>query len=180
MGDDKTVRVWDIATRKLLRMAKLDTYARACAYSPDGTKLAVGLGGTVKGRGKQKFDGKFVILHPDDLELIHEARDSKKWIQELKFSLDGNTLAVGSRDNKIYLYDVGNGFTIKATIGKHNSFISHIDFSADSQYVQSNCGAYELLFHEADTGMHIPAASRLKDVRWGTNWCWPNKYVDFL
>ena len=51
------------------------------------------------------------MLHPDDLELIHEARDSKKWIQELKFSLDGNTLAVGSRDNKIYLYDVGNGFT---------------------------------------------------------------------
>jgi WD40 repeat protein/Ca2+-binding EF-hand superfamily protein len=171
VGDDKTVRVWDIATRKLLRMAKLDTYARSCAYSPDGTKLAVGLGGTIAGRGKQKFDGKFVILHPDDLELIHEARDSKKWIQELKFSSDGNTLAVGSRDNKIYLYDVGNGFAIKATISKHNSFISHLDFSADSQYVQSNCGAYELLFHEADTGMHIPAASRLKDVRWGTWTC---------
>jgi microtubule-associated protein-like 6 len=122
----------------------------------------------VVGRGRQKFDGKFVVLHPDDLELIHEARDSKKWIQEIKFSPDGNTLAVGSHDNKIYLYDVGNGFAIKATIGKHNNFISHFDFSSDSQYLQSNCGAFELLFHETDTGMHIPAASRLKDVRWAS------------
>jgi microtubule-associated protein-like 6 len=168
VGDDKTVRIWDIQTRKMKKMAKLDTYARACAYSPDGTKLAIGLGGTVVGRGKQKFDGKYVVLHPDDLELLHEARDSKKWIQDIKFSPDGNTLAVGSRDNKIYLYDVGNGFAIKATISKHNSHITHLDFSADNQYIQSNCGAYELLFHESDTGMHIPAASRLKDVRWAT------------
>jgi microtubule-associated protein-like 6 len=172
VGDDKTVRVWDLHTRKMLRMAKLDTYGRACAYSPDGTKLAIGLGGNVVGRGKQKFDGKFVVLHPDDLELIHEARDSKKWIQEMKFSPDGNTLAVGSHDDKIYLYDVGNGFAIKATISTHkNGFITHLDFSADSQYLQSNCNAYELLFHESDTGMHIPAASRLKDVRWATWTC---------
>lgn len=47
-------------------------------------------------------------------------------------------------------------------ISQHNSWIRHLDFSANSVYLQSNCGAYELCFFEADTGLFIPAASRLK------------------
>ena len=86
----------------------------------------------------------------------------------IQFSADGNTLAVASFDSKIYLYDVGNAYALRGTITKHNSYITQFDFSADSQYVQSNCGAYELIFSEADTGHHVPAASRLRDVRWRT------------
>ena len=47
-GDDATVRVWSIATRKcVMRTAPdlLGAAARAIAWSPDGTRLAVGLGG---------------------------------------------------------------------------------------------------------------------------------------
>lgn len=29
---------------------------------------------------------------------------------------------------------------------KHSSYITHVDFSVDSKYLHSNCGAYELLF----------------------------------
>jgi microtubule-associated protein-like 6 len=63
----------------------------------------------------------------------------------MKFSGDGNTLAIGSRDTKIYLYDTKN-YGLRAKCEKHNSYITHFDFAMDSNFVQSNCGAYELLF----------------------------------
>ena len=39
VGDDQTVRIWDVDTHSLLRLSKLDTMARACTYSPDGTQV---------------------------------------------------------------------------------------------------------------------------------------------
>ncbi|CAM9767944.1 unnamed protein product, partial [Laminaria digitata] len=60
----------------------------------------------------------------------------------------------------------------------HNSPIVAIDFSTDGRYVRSTCQAYELFSHEADTGMVIPAASRLKNVEWDTQttlFCWASQ-----
>jgi len=100
---------------------------------------------------------------------VHKGHDAKEWIQDVKFSPDGATLAVGSHDNKVYLYDVAGGFSLKATAGAHNSFITHFDFTADSQHIQSNCGAYELLFHEVATGKQEPGgATKLRDAEWAT------------
>ena len=175
VGDDQTIRVWDINSRKMLKMKRLDTMARACAYSPDGTKIAVGLGARV-GRGRQKKDGAFLVLNEKDLVILHEGRNSKQWISDIKFSPDGNTLGLGSNDNLLYLYDIGGGYALKGQCNAHNSYITHFDFSADGQYVQSNCGAYELNFCDANSGEHIPAISTLKDVHWSTWTCpmgWP-------
>jgi microtubule-associated protein-like 6 len=130
VGDDKTVRIWSIHSRKLLRMAKFDMTARAVAYSPDGSHIAVGLGGK-KGPGKQKRDGAWMVLRASDLEIEHEARDSKMWISDIKYTPDGATLGVASRDNQIYLYDVHNDYTKRAIFTKHNAFITHFDFSID-------------------------------------------------
>ena len=35
---------------------------------------------------------------------------------------------------------------------KHSSFITHLDWSLDSNYLHSNCGAYELLFWNINNG----------------------------
>ena len=52
-------------------------------------------------------------------------------------------------------------------------FWLRVDFSAPANvtYLRSNCAAGELCFFEADTGMFIPAASRLKDVKWHSLTC---------
>ena len=176
VGDDMTVRVWDVAERRLLRYRKLECMARCVEYSPDGSKIAIGMGGRIPGRGRHKKDGAFMVLNERDLSVAHEGRDSKFWLSECKYSPDGNTLALGSHDNKIYLYDVGAGYTLKGVFEGHNSYITHFDFSADGQYLQSNCGAFELLFSDANSGSSIPAISTLKDVHWATWTCplgWP-------
>merc|ERR1712159_58895 len=109
-----------------------------------------------------------MALHAHDLSIFHEARDSREWISDAKFSPDGKTFAIGSHDNKIYLYDAEREFMLKAKCEKHNSFITHFDFSTDSDYIQSNCGGYELLFYKNAGGGHINSPSTLKDVEWAT------------
>jgi microtubule-associated protein-like 6 len=42
--------------------------------------------------------------------------------------------------------------------------------------MQSNCGAYELLFSETNKGQQITSASSLRDTQWDTFTCtlgWP-------
>ncbi len=62
VGDDQTVRVWDLKTRALIKMVMLDTMARCCRYSPDGTVIVVGLGAKVEGVARQKKMGAYIVL----------------------------------------------------------------------------------------------------------------------
>ncbi|CAM9297903.1 unnamed protein product, partial [Heterosigma akashiwo] len=170
-GDDGTLRVWSIPKRRVARSVRLGGMARCCAYSHDGVHLAVGMGGSV-GRGRQRVDGAVRIFAAGTLELLHEIKDSKQWISDVKYSPDGKYLAVGSHDNAVYLYKRRRGYARSSVFKKHNSYISHLDFSRDSQYLQSTCGAYELLFCDAHSGAQVPAASQLRNVRWET-WTLP-------
>ena len=170
VGDDGSLRVWDVATKTNRRengFKDLGGMARAVCYDPKGEMIAVGFGGTV-GRGRQKCDGEFLVLDAKTLEIIHKGKDSKEWIQCIKFSPDGKTLAIGSHDNSIYLYECKKKFKLRAKFSKHNSFITHFDFSADSQFLASNCGAYELLFSDVFTGNQIGSASSLRDTDWSS------------
>ena len=83
VGDDKTVRVWDTASKQLLKMTRLDTAARCCAYSPDGMTIAVGLGAPEEsGVTRSKKDGALLVLNEEVLTIIFETCHTKKWIRE--------------------------------------------------------------------------------------------------
>ena len=47
------------------------------------------------------------------------------------------------------------GYKRITTFKGHSSYITHLDWSADSRILQSNCGAYELLYSEAATGKQV-------------------------
>jgi WD40 repeat protein len=61
--------------------------------------------------------------------------DSKQWIEIVKYSFDGQFLAVGSHDECIYLYDVNQSYRCLHTCQGHSSYITHIDFG-----INLNCG----------------------------------------
>lgn len=126
------------------------------------------------------------MVSTDSMSVVHQARDSREYISDAKFSPDGKTLGLGSFDNKVYLYDVTKDFALRAKCEKHHSYITHFDFSDDSTYLQSNCGGYELQFFSVMDGEHVHSASITKDCEWHSQtstlgWSiqaiWP-EYVD--
>lgn len=93
--------------------------------------------------------------------------DSSEWIENIAFSPDQTLLAVGSHDNNIYLYNTGT-WALEHTLKAHNSYIMALDWSQDSTYIRSNCGAYELLFFSAAQGWAQDKDGRSNTT--GTNW----------
>lgn len=132
-------------------------------------------------------DSKYLALGCDNGELyIHDAsslqmklvkKDRKNPISEIKFSPDGQYLAVGCVDFLIFIYDVTKNFTLLKKMKGHVSRVTHMDFSEDSQIIQSNSTSYDLLYHSISTGKQLPGgASSFRDEKWETWTCvigWP-------
>jgi WD40 repeat protein len=144
IGDDGILRVWNLKDHKEVFSKNLGGISRTCCFSPDGFVLAVGFGSG--GRGKNKEDGVVKIYRFTEkdrktvsIEIVNEIKEAKQWISVVKFSPDGLTLAVGSRDNSIYLYSVTQKCKRKGKFSKHKAGINQMDFSSCSKYLQSCC-----------------------------------------
>ena len=195
-GDDNMLCYWDLEKRTLARSVELVTKAsrkkkpsrrrrtrggasttgsfppnkcsRAVAFDPMAEMLAVGMN-----------DGSFIVLEETTLKQIahKRGRGISQWVQDLKFSPLDPILAVSTHDNYIDLWEYeGSDFSMIHRLKGHNSYITHIDWDSDGHYLQSNCGAYELLFWDTSDGSQVTRASSLKDVAWDTWTCtlgWP-------
>jgi len=77
-------------------------------------------------------------------------------------------LAVGSHDNNIYIYG-SDSYNLIGVCKKHNSFIVCLDWSLDSSYIRSCCGAHELLFFTIPSCNQDPSgASNTVGTEWAT------------
>ncbi|KAG3112607.1 Echinoderm microtubule-associated protein-like 6 [Phytophthora idaei] len=182
-GDDGVLRIWDLSHHLLILSSKLETSSRACAYSPDGDFIAVGLGSGGTGR-RHKKDGSMLVFEDrgQSVELVYETRDTKQSVTALRFSPGGQSLVCGALDGSVYIYDVPSNYTKRAVFSKHKAPITHVDLASDSQYLRSNCKGFELFFADVTTGSHVASATALRNHIWDTcstiyNWSnqgvWP-------
>lgn len=73
--------------------------------------------------------------------------DCDEWIECMSFSPDNTMLAVGSHDNRVYVYNVdGGSFSKKGELKGHSSAIVAFDWCQESKYIRSNCAAHEILY----------------------------------
>lgn len=122
--------------------------------SPNGEEIIVGSkDGTVRVYEFNTTDHSMILKNV--------FRHAKEWISDIKFGY--NTLIIGSHDNAIYVYSYEEGKIKKkyAPLKKHSSYITHMDVSKDSCFLQSTCGAYELLFWDLNNGKQITSGATL-------------------
>jgi WD40 repeat protein len=69
VGDDGMLRVWSILRKNCLRRLNIEVASRAVAWSADGTRLIVGVGGDATNATK---DGAYFVIDAKSLEIILE------------------------------------------------------------------------------------------------------------
>ena len=90
----------------------------------------------------------------------------------MKFSPDGQYLVVTSHNNWLYLFEVPKFSKPIRYFSKSSSFITHVDWSLDSQAIRTNDASYELMYYTVGDGKQQPSgASGYRDEEWSTNSC---------
>ena len=156
-GDDMTIRVWDIPSRRMIMYRALGAKGRSVAYHPDGSQVSVGLAG-----------GGFVVLSADSLDTVYTKKERDEAIHDLKYSPNGLYLAVGSYDNFIDIYDVSKDYGRVGVAKGHSSYVRHLDWSADSTILQRNSGKMEILFWDMPSGKQIMEPADTRNTEWCT------------
>jgi len=137
--------------------------ARSVDVSADGLVAAVGF-----------RNGEVRVYQTQDWKMLRALKKpmaADEWIEDLKFSPNLQHLAVSSHDNKVHVFSFPK-LDLFCTLKGSSSFITHLDWSADSRFIRTNDGSYELLFYAVKKGNQAPhAGSALKDTVWHTSTC---------
>ncbi|KAJ7401727.1 hypothetical protein BTVI_93683 [Pitangus sulphuratus] len=174
-SDDRSVRIWSLIDHALIARCNMEEPIRCAAVSTDGIHLALGM-----------KDGSFTVLRVRDMTEVVHIKDRKEAIHELKYSPDGNFLAVGSNDSSVDIYGVVQRYKKVGECIGSLSFITHMDWSSDSKYLQTNDGNGKRLFYRMPSGKEVTNKEELKGIQWASWTCvsgievngiWP-KYSD--
>ena len=165
-GDDGSVVVWSIGRKSCVRRVEIDAASRAIAWSEDGSKLVVGIGGNPAMLAK---DGAFMILDAGSLQIIFEDRKSKKTITDAAWiGGESAVIALSSADGTVYLHDTVT-YDLKKiiTIPNNQGVIKRIDFSGDGKYARlgTDNGLFDVLTND---GSLISDPRDTRDIEWST------------
>lgn len=127
-----------------------ESQCRAVAYADSLKELAVAQNNgvvTIRSIDWAKVDAGEAGALDTVKKTLFKTLKKKEWIEAMSYSPCGRYLAVGSHDNNIYVLETKsyNDKKMRKLTG-HSSFITSFDWSQDSKWIRSNCGAYELLF----------------------------------
>ncbi|MFG3343854.1 trypsin-like peptidase domain-containing protein [Streptomyces sp. NPDC048018] len=143
VGDDHTMRLWDVATGKARIFRKLTNEVYSASFSPDGRTLATG-------------DAD------DTVRLWNTTTGASRAIQAegagqvvaVAFSPDGSTLATGGTDTKVRLRDARTG-ELRKTLPGHTDPVYSIAFSPQGSTLVSGSTDSTALLWDAATGRRL-------------------------
>uniref|UniRef100_A0A1A8R6W4 Echinoderm microtubule associated protein like 1 n=1 Tax=Nothobranchius rachovii TaxID=451742 RepID=A0A1A8R6W4_9TELE len=162
-GYDRQVCLWDSNTHQLVWTKSLEDTAQSAGFHPSGTVVAVGT-----------QTGRWLVLDTDSKDLVTVHTDGNEQLSVMSYGPDGSFLAIGSHDNYIYVYAVAENGRKYSRVGKcsgHSSFITHVDWSVDSQYLVSNSGDYEILYWIPSVCKQVVSVETTRDIDWATYTC---------
>uniref|UniRef100_A0A8C8RS51 EMAP like 3 n=1 Tax=Pelusios castaneus TaxID=367368 RepID=A0A8C8RS51_9SAUR len=146
-GHDRQVCMWDSGEHTAAWSLTLEETGLCADFHPSGRVVAVGLN-----------TGRWLVLDTETRQVLSGGSDGNEQLSVVRYSPDGEFLAIGSHDNFIYIYSVGEGERKYSRFGRctgHSSFITHLDWSKDSKFIMSNSGDYEILYWDVAGGCKL-------------------------
>ncbi|XP_056401182.1 echinoderm microtubule-associated protein-like 1 isoform X5 [Hyla sarda] len=162
-GHDKQITLWDAISHHPIWNKIIEDPAQSAGFHPNGSVVAIGT-----------LTGRWFVLDTDTKDLVTVHTDGNEQLSVMCYSPDGNFLAIGSHDNYIYIYAVNENGRKYSRIGKcsgHSSFITHLDWSVNSQYLMSNSGDYEILYWIPTACKQVVSVETTRDLEWATYTC---------
>jgi WD40 repeat protein len=132
VSEDKTVRVWDVATGEAVRVLRPpagkgpEGMLFAAALSPDGQTLAVG------GFGPPDNPGAIYLIALATGRIECVLRGHTNGIDALAFAPDGKRLASGSSDGTARVWDAATG-ACQRTLTGHTQAVYGVTFAPDGR-----------------------------------------------
>jgi RNA polymerase sigma factor (sigma-70 family) len=142
-GDDKLIRLWDVASRKELQQLRgHENWVYATVFSPDGRFASGGTDGSIRlwevatGKELRRFVG-----HQDA-------------VNSVTFSPDGRRLVSGSNDETIRFWAVDSGKELRRCVGNQGRVVS-VRFSPDGKWLASGNADKGIYLWESQTGTEL-------------------------
>jgi WD40 repeat protein len=167
VGDDGVLRVWSISQDICIRRVALECACRAVAWAPTGLQLVVGVGGDPS---KAVKDGAFLVVNNSPMEVVFEDRKAKLAITDIKYSPQGNIVAIASRDGRVYLHETGQHSLLRVMeLAQKDAGVSRIDFNTAGTMVRICTTNDDLFAYMVIDGLIVASSSVVRDEIWKTN-----------
>jgi WD40 repeat protein/tetratricopeptide (TPR) repeat protein len=138
---DKTIKIWDVTTGKVLNTLKgHEGWVRSVGFSPDGKKLTSG-----------SADKTIKIWDVTTGKVLNTLKGHKGEVYSVGFSPDGKKLASGSADQTIKIWDVTTGKVLN-TLKGHESRLISVGFSPDGKKLASGSADQTIKIWDVTTG----------------------------
>lgn len=159
-GDDNKVMIWNIPSHKNKSVItindkpgeKIKYGASSITDLPDNQcSRSVAYCQSLKQIAVACNNGEIHIHSIDNPDkLLNIKKDATRWIERMVYSPDGKYLAVGTHDDKVYIYEtsLGGDYSFIGKLAGNSSYIMALDWTDDSTYIRTNSGAYEYLFYK--------------------------------
>ncbi|XP_054944687.1 echinoderm microtubule-associated protein-like 1 isoform X6 [Physeter macrocephalus] len=162
-GHDRHATLWDAVGHRPVWDKIIEGPAQSSGFHPSGSVVAVGT-----------LTGRWFVFDTETKDLVTVHTDGNEQLSVMRYSPDGNFLAIGSHDNCIYIYGVSDNGRKYARVGKcsgHSSFITHLDWAVNSQFLMSNSGDYEILYWIPSACKQVVSVETTRDIEWATYTC---------
>ncbi|XP_071146996.1 echinoderm microtubule-associated protein-like CG42247 isoform X2 [Mytilus edulis] len=155
---DKMVIKWSTTRHKIIWKSQI---------GKPGCCLSADLKGRQVAAGTQT--GNIEILNAHNGMHVASIDVSKYRIDCISFSPDSTMIAVGSHDGLLHILDAqdgGQGYSPSRPLKGHPTFVTHIDWSGDSKYIQSTDGQYNMINWDIEKKLRISDPRVLRDADW--------------
>ena len=152
---ENTLRVWSVDSGESLKTNRWNNNEPLINITASANNRILAASGYVAGGGFHLWDGSTSIAKVKHLKFFSGHRVP---VDVIAFSPDDSTLASGSRDKTIRLWDAATGEHLQTLIG-HNSDILSLAFSPDGRLIASGSDR-EIRLWNANTGQYLQTLAR--------------------